>query len=316
MHFGTTKALIAVVVAVLTFQHSAVLGEVHVSFLNDTSALNDTVGILTHSGCGEEAARVFCRIVDSYYAKGLVLDLSKFPERRGGFYSFPTMKSLLAALPHRLCDTDHPWDINCFDTVIVLASDKLSAGLQPDENYGPFMVSKILTNGEEAITFTATAREAFELINSQWYRDWTDTVIPSGMQDTRICLTAELFRWHLLPKSTTDGTMEENVWAALRSDWRRAALRFPQGFQVVLTHKGDLQFHSICTHHAGLLLSRGKGYAYLEKAGGKGPFVRLDFDDRDELMPWMSGVFGERERESGGLFVTFNDTDIVRLDSK
>jgi hypothetical protein len=310
------KAVVAGILAGVVLVQTAEAGRIRISFLNDAASLEESVGVLTNSGCGPVATAVFRRVVERYYGESFQLDRSKFPELKGGFYSFSTMSDVVKALPHRLCDTEHSWDFNCFDAAILLADGQLQIGLRPDDNFGPFMVSMAMTNGEEAITFAATARDAFSRITAQWYRDATDSIIPKTMQDARICLTAELFRWQLLPMSTTNSTVEKDVWAALRSDWRRAAIRFPERFQVVLYHKADLQAHTICTHHAGLLVRRGKGYAYFEKAGGKGPFVRLDSDDRAELIPWMSRVFDEREHQNAALFVTFNDTDIVRLDSK
>jgi hypothetical protein len=316
MHSRTTKALLAVIAAVLVSRQSTEAGTIRLSFMNDVASLEETVGILTNNGCGREATAIFRRVVERYYAEGFQLDRSKFPALKSGSYFFPTMSDVVKALPHRLCETAHSWDFNCFDTVIVLADGKLRIGIRPDENFGPFMVSMTMTNGEDAITFAATARDAFSRISAQWYRDATDSIIPKTMQDARIGLTAEFFRWHLLPMSTTNTTVEKDVWAALRSDWRRAAVGFPEGFQVVLYHKANLQAHTICTHHTGLLLRRGKSYTYLEKAGGKGPFVRLDFNDRPDLIPWMSGVFTDREHQIEELFVTFNDTEIVKLDSE
>lgn len=307
-----TKTFFAIAITAFIFSFPVIAGTVRVSFLNDTSSLNDTISILTNNGCSQEATSVFRRFVERYYAEGFQLDRSKFPELQGDSYSFSTMSNVVKALPHRLRDTDHSWDVNCFDTAILLANGQLQIGLGPDENFGPFMVSVTMTNGEEGITLAATARDAF----SQMYRDATDGMIPEAMQDARIGLTAEFFRWHLLPRSTTNATAERDVWTALRSDWRRAAVKFPERFQVVLYHKANLRAQNICTSHAGLLLRREKGYTYLEKAGGKGPFVRLDFDERADLVPWMSAVFDERAKQNAALFVTFNDTDIVRLDSK
>ncbi len=312
----TVQALFTVIFAGLVFMRSSDAGTVRVSFINNAASLDETVGILTNDGSDREATAVFRRIVEHYYAEGFQLDRSKFPELKGGFYSFSKMSDVVKALPHRLCDTEHSWDFDCFDTTILLADSKLQIGIRPDENFGPFMVSVSMTNGEEAITFAATARDAFCRINAQWYRDATDSLIPSGRQDDRIGLTAELFRWHLLPVSTTDATVKKDVWAALRSDWRRAGVKFPEGFQVLLFHKADLQARTICTHHTGLLLRRGQGYVYLEKAGGKGPFVRLDFEEKTDLLPWLSAEFDEREHRNASLFVTFNDTDIVSINGK
>jgi len=91
-------------------------------------------------------------------------------------------------------------------------------------------------------------------------------------------------------------------------------MRSPENFQCVPYHWAHLQAHTICTHHTGLLLRRKTGYTHLQKAGGRGPFVRFDFEDKSDLLPWMAGVFNEREHRNAQLFVTFNDTDIVKLD--
>src|SRR5258706_180489 len=195
MHSVTANVLFVLTVAALEFMQTAEAGTVRVSFLNNAASLEETIGILTNNGCGQEVTSVFRRVVDSYYAEGFQLDRSKFPESQRGVYSFPTMSDVVKALPHRLCDTEHSWDCNCFDTVILVADGNLQIGLRPDENFGPFMISTQMTNGEEVITFAATARDAFSRITAQWYRDATDSIIPKAMQDSRIGLTAELFRW-------------------------------------------------------------------------------------------------------------------------
>jgi hypothetical protein len=196
MHTRTAEAFFAVVFAGLLLTQSSEAGTVRVSFINDAASLEETIGILTNNGCGPEATAGFRRVVESYYAEGFQLDRSKFPELKGGFYSFSKMSDVVKALPHRLCDTEHSWGFNCFDTTILLADSKLQIGIRPDENFGPFMVSMSMTNGEEAITFAATARDAFCRINAQWYRDATDSIIPSSRQDDRIGLTAFVTHVH------------------------------------------------------------------------------------------------------------------------
>lgn len=190
MHFHASKASFIMVVAAFVVALPARAGAVRVSFLNDADSCTETIGALTNVGCGQEATSVFRRVVENYYEGGFNLDLSKFPKSQSGFYVFPTMTDVVKALPHRLCDTEHSWDFNCCDAVIVLAHGKLQIGLRPDDNFGPFMVSTMLTKGDEAITFAATARDAFSLIYAQWYRDTTESIIPKTMQDARIGLTA------------------------------------------------------------------------------------------------------------------------------
>jgi hypothetical protein len=119
-----------------------------------------------------------------------------------------------------------------------------------------------------------------------------------------------------LPSSTTSETVQKEVWAALRSDWRRTTLEFPTNCQVVLNHMADVASHMVGTPHAALLFPHDAGYTYLEKAGGPGPFVRLDFKDKSDLNLWMSAGFSgsfDSPRTNLFQFVTFNDTDIVSV---
>jgi hypothetical protein len=252
------------------------------SFLNDPGSLTDTVEFLNHHGC-EHPTSTFRTVVESYYAEDFLLDRSKFPKANNGFYTFDTMSNLVHALPHPLCNTKHSWALNCYDTAILLAGSKLRIGLRPDDNYGPFIVSQQLTNETEAVRFVATPRDAFSLSYAEWYRDQTDSVFPTVSKDARTCLVAEIFSWHILPLSTTSETVQKEVWAALRSNWRRTKTEFPDNCQVVLFHVASIESHMVGTPHAALLFSHNGGYTYLEKAGGPGPFVRLDFKNKSDL---------------------------------
>jgi len=82
-----------------------------------------------------------------------------------------------------------------------------------------------------------------------------------------------------------------------------------------LCHEVNFPKRWFVTVHAGLLFPRERGYTYIEKSGGSGPFVRLDFDDRAAMLTWLAGMF--RGAEKLGYthhFATFNDTKIERLE--
>jgi hypothetical protein len=303
--------MVAVAIATLL---SAEAGQVRMSFLNDPASLKETVEFLNHHGCEQQTSR-FRSVVESYYAEDFPLDRSKFPKATDGIYTFDTMSNVVRALPHPLCETKHSWGFNCYDTMILLAGSKLRIGLRPDENYGPFLVSEQVTNGDEVLRHAATPRDAFSLSYAEWYRNQTESVFPGTLRDPRTCLVAEIFRWHMLPLSTTSATVQKEVWTALRSDWRRTKMEFPDNCQVVLFHVATVESHMVGTPHAALLFPHDAGYTYLEKAGGPGPFVRLDFKDKSDLNLWMSGgtTLSETQRTSVFQFVTFNDTDIVSV---
>ncbi len=303
------------VAVVLLCRVSLATAAVRASFLTESAAVRDTMDVLRSSGCTQDGTGAFQRAVDRYSSTTFDFDFSKFPKPRDGIYSFESAFGLVAALPHQLCETRHAYEFNCFDTIVALAGKVLRTSLRPNDIAGPFLVPYTPTNGSFTILPRATARDAFTLAYPPWYRDVTETALPESMRDARISLTAALFRCHMLPQSGTEETLRDGVLSALRSSWKQQDMKFPARFEVVLCHEVSLPQRWFVTAHAGLLFRRGRGYTYVEKSGGSGPFVRLDFDDKADLLTWLSGMFRGAERLGyTHHFVTFNDTKIGRLE--
>lgn len=308
------RAFCLVVLTLLILPPPLAAGTVRVAFLTEAAPLRDTLDLLRRSGCSPDGVSAFQRAVGRYAASELNLDLKRFPPAHDGFYSFGSASNLVAALPHPLCDTDHPYEFNCFDTVTALAGRLLRTKTRPDDLVGPFLVPYTPTNGSFTILPKATARDAFTQAYPAWYREVTETALPEAVREARISLTAALFRCHLLPQSTTEESLSARVLDALRGSWRQQELRFPSRFQVVLCHEVMLPQRWFVTAHAGLLFPRHHGWTYLEKSGGSGPFVRLDLEDRAELLVWLAAIFrgGERLGYTHHL-ATFGDRKIEFL---
>ncbi len=307
----TTQGLIAVVLLLPLLSRA---GTVRVSFLDDKTVLRKTLEILRSSGCTQNAIVGFQRAVERYHANSFEFDSTKFPPCRDGFYSFESASRLAAALPRQqLCETPHAYELNCFDAVIGLAADRLWTRHQPDEIFGPILVSHTTTNGAFVILPVATARDAFELVYPAWYREVTEGAFPKSMHDARVALTAALFRWHVLPLSTTEQGLGEDLFQTLRASWRRQDIKFPRKFEVVLCHEVHFPERRFATSHAGLLFPREKGCTYIEKSGGRGPFVRLDFDERADLLTWLAEMFRADKFGYTHHFATFNDARIQML---
>ena len=299
----------------LGFRPSAVAAPVRVSFLTEPAALQEALTVLQSGGCESEALDIFQRAVERYTSSPFEIDLSRFPKPRDGFYTFNSASAAVAALPHPLCDTAHPYEFNCFDTVIALVGDALLTSVRPDDLASPFWVPFARTNGSFTILPRATAREAFELAYPDWYRAAADKSLPKSRDELRIALTAVLFRCHLLPQSATETGLKNAVMAALRASWERDKVVFPHQCEVVLAHQVSFRQRWFVTVHAGLLISRKDGFTYVEKAGGSGPFVRLDFKERIDLRIWLGGMFRGAERQGyTHHFATFNDTGIEILE--
>jgi hypothetical protein len=310
-----TKTLRTIVAGLLLLPLTATAEPIRVSFLSESGALRDTLAVLTNAGCTKEAMVRFKVAVESYHAMPFAFDFTKFPQSRGGFYQFESASRLVAALPHQLCDTEHDYDFNCFDTLITILGDGLRTRLRPDEIFGPTLVPHTATNGAFMILPTATARDAFTVAYTEWYRDATKDAFPQSMSDSRISLTAALFRSHVLPMSTSERKLEDGVLEVLRANWKRQDMTFPKGVEVVLCHQVHFPQFWFVTAHVGLLVSRNKGYTYVEKSGGRGPFVRLDFEERRDLLAWLSGMFrGASKFGYTHHFATFNDAKIQKLE--
>ncbi len=214
-------------------------------------------------------------------------------------------------IPHRLWNIPHVFEFNFFDTVILLADGQLRTGLHPDDHPGEFLAGVTTTNDYTFYTRATTAREAFDFSYPAWYRDASDGYIPLSMTDTRICLTAAFYYFHRLSPSTTDQDVGNQVMNVLHASWKNQDIKFPSRFQIVLCHQVGLANHSFVTSHAGILFPVGKGYIYIEKSGASGPFVRLDFGDRTDLMAWLTWNFDKTMGDR--FFVTFNDSKIEML---
>lgn len=307
--------LVCIALFLLVLRPPLAAATVRASFLTDNAALRDTLDVLRSAGCTPEATRTFQQAAERYAATEFHFDFSKFPKLHDGFFDFDSATGLVAALPHHLSDTQHPYDFNCFDTVVALAGDSLRTSVRPDELAGTYLVPYTPTNGSFTILPRATARDAFALVYPAWYRDATEGALPEAMRDARISLTAALVRCHMLPQSTTEEQLAYGVMASLKTEWKRQDMKFPARFEVVLCHQVSLPQRWFVTVHAGVLFPRQRGYTYIEKGGGRGPFLRLDFDDRAALLTWFAGMIRGSERLGyTHHFATFNDTKIEMIE--
>jgi hypothetical protein len=303
-------SFVAILLACVSFEAEAI----RISFLNESQALDSTVKFLKDSGCRGDAAAAFRRAVERYNSVPLELDLRKFPSASNGFYSFQSSTQILAALPHNLRETPHAWELNCYDAVIIVAAGQLRSRLGPDDIFGLSLSPQVGTNGEWMIQPTATARDAFTWSVPLWYAAASADFFPRSEQDARVNLVAALYGWYWLPSATDDGNLGEKVMETLRAAWKRQAIEFPSNCEVVLCHEVHVKQRTFGTVHAGLLFATNGGYTYLEKDSGCGPFVRLDFEARAELLLWLAGKPDKPHgKEPARFFATFNDTKLEEL---
>ena len=293
---------------------------VRISLLNEGTALGSTISFLKNRGCSNDGLLAFEKAVNYYNFLPLELDRSKFPRPENGFYTFQSVTQLLAALPHKLCETKHPFQLNCYDTVIFLADGQLTSGIGPGDVFGCSVAPQTATNWEVMLSPVATAEDAYDWSWPQSYQQLIESFIPAGSLKSRINLLAALYSFQPLPiRRTPQDSQAQTVLETLRFNWNRQSIRFPRKCVVVLCHdvmadKSNPDKFNIFTVHAGLLFNRSDGFTYIEKNGGFGPFVRLDFGSKSDLLRWLSGNQYHGDPPENGkhfrTFVTFNQNEI------
>lgn len=286
-------------------------GSIKVSFFDNEDTIVQTSEILRGDGCKADAISRFRRAVARYKSQPPGFDVKNFPREENGFFTFDSASNLVAALPQPLSKALHPFELTCFDLVILLTEGLTPVRNGPDELAGPFLAAWTSTNGETYPRLAATARDAFAVSCPSWYVDATQDVMGTSQREARMCLMAGFFCFHVLPNSTSDAELPSTLLKVLRGSWARQGLRFPTNVDMVLYHQASLPDKMVLTSHAGLLLHRHSGYTYLEKTGGCGPFVRVDFGDLKDLTIWFGATLdGGTEPSTHPYFVTFNDREI------
>jgi hypothetical protein len=287
------------------------MGPVRVSFLQDSNALKETVGFLKLRGCAAENCNVLTTAVKEYGP--FDYDLTGFPPSTNGTYTFASMSNFVSALPRPFDYSRHAWGLTCYDTVVLLANQELRMAQGPDQRLGTFFAPARTTNDSYSISPVSTPREAFLLSCPIWDRQLIDPVLPEAVREARVCLMAAFYRFYRLPNTATLKTIPRDVLGGLRAAWKEEGLAFPKTFKIVLCHAADPPQGWFFTYHAGLLFNRkDTGYTYLEKSGGAGPFVRIDFESERDLMIYLRSA----ARGTGGRhFVSLNDEEFQELDS-
>lgn len=287
---------------------------IKISFLDNEEAIEQTTKFLLSNGCDLEAVSSFQRVVDWYNATPTDLNLKKFPPRVDGFYSFQSISNLIEDLPHPLIYTLHQSELNCFDTLILLAGNLIQTTLKPDDISGPFLPPLTTTNNDVVLRVAATPKDAFTIVCPAWWLEASKSIFSVSIQDKRICLMAAFDFFHFLPSCTTREDLASKLLKTLQVSWKSQGIVFPTNLAVVFFHSVALNEHNSTTSHAGLLFRNNDRFVYIEKAGSSGPYVRLDFTEKKDLFIWYKAAIKPTADQGNLSFATFNDKTIENLD--
>lgn len=290
--------------------------DVRVSFLDDEPQRVKALEFLSSQGFSQKAIGHLRSAMRSYYSEPFQMSMSNFPPRVNGTYSFRSGEELVASLPHKLCEAKHEYQINCFDTALILAEQDMRTDLRLMDQGHVLLAPWNSGRGSPQPIPAACAYDAFRWSYPEWYV--TGVVHAVGMEwdEKRICLTVGLYSFKVLPWATQESGLEDAVLAALRAQWNAQGYHFPKNYEVVLGHNLDMSMKRglFLTEHAGLLFHDKSGFTYFEKAGGLGPFVMLNFKDMTDLVAWYEGTVSDgRKWGYTHHFMTCNDKRITQL---
>jgi hypothetical protein len=283
---------------------------IRVSFLNDEASLDNSLRMLKTNGCTQTACDAFAKSVRHYYNSPFRLQLSAFPQPTNGFYSFDSAVAFTRALPHRLNDTQHPFDVNCF--FVVLALSKLNTSVRLDDSGHPLLAFVNVDGFNWRACPVATPRDAFSASYGPAYPGHVEKISGLRMTEAQMCLDACLHTVNVLPHGTKEDDLPKTILTLFKSRWAQQQIQFPQDTSVTMFHSVDLSksFH-VVTDHAGLLIPTPGGYTYFEKAGGAGPFLRLDISEISDLITYNKSFITDQSRgDMTHYLMTVNDQEV------
>lgn len=246
---------------------------VRISFLDAAGPVSNTLEELQGLGCSPEQLEVFRRAVATYYSGGFEPPLIDRAAILGGWVEYESCIDFVRSMTNRFCDMNRFFEINCFDTALGLVASKMSVDLSSVARY---------IGANSVWPYPA------------WYTNYVTQATGLVWNEQHQTLSRVLHARHLLPSMGPDGvefSVEEKLMRTLGARWGDAGVVFPSNVELVLFHRVSTNHAVMVTDHAGLLwVNRHGGITYLEKAGGSGPFVRIDMEDTGELIDYFSSM--------------------------
>ena len=262
---------------------------VRVSFLDTRAAREDTLRAFARAGCAPENIAALRNAMLHYYRTPLALDTSAFPPARGGFFEFDAIGDFISALgTNQLSFLDHGFELNCFHSALLLAAPDMDITADLQTRGEPYLAIQVSDNFNEWVLPVTSLGDVYAIAHPDNYESALGEICGLDISEKHKTLLAAFYQFHPLPLGTSSNTIAAETQAAFQRHLARCGLRFPSAVSLVLLHRARSDYHLAVTDHMGVLLKHKTGYLYLEKAGGKGPFLRLDVQDPADIAAYLS----------------------------
>lgn len=279
--------------------------EIRISLLDDENVLNETATLLRENGCSDASVEGFKKAV--HYHKTDAFDSSKLPRPVAGFYTFKNVTELNHAIPdpflkeqsQKIKDGRSVTDLNhnslvCLDLVILLLKDTGAKAPRLKEDFASkhFAQERTIENSDPI------AFHIEPITNADFYKDGSNLLYPvsvytfiTGLNRTtnEVDLAISLKGERQLPGKfeDTDAAIQKlfTDWTQLQA---RDGLQFPEKLKVVFCGYIPMKYRCWAVDHIAVCFEHGGKLIYLEKNGSRGPFLRADFNNEDELSAFVA----------------------------
>jgi hypothetical protein len=262
---------------------------VRVSFLDDETAREETLHAFAEAGCVPDNLHALRKAILHYYQTPLALDPAAFPSPRNGFYEFASIGDFVSTLgTNQLSFIDHAFELNCFNTALLLVEPEMRVTADLQARNGPFLAVQVTTNYNEWLEPVASLGDVYAIAHPPRVEPFMKKIAGIGYSEKHKTLEAALYQYQTLPLGTSADTISVETHEALRRHWKRCGIQFPAKISLVMLHRASKNYHLVVTDHMGVLLQRKDGYLYFEKTGGRGPFLRIDAQDPADIVAYFS----------------------------
>lgn len=271
------------------FTMPSLASSIQVSFLDNDNTRESTLGVLQQAGCPASEVDVLRRAIIHYYNTPFNYDTSTFPIRRDGFYTFTSATDFVAALStNRLSAVDHMFEYNCLDAALLAAGHKMEITAEFTATGSPYLTVNTKTNGAEWLVPVASLQDAYNTIYPEWYQSFRTSISGQDQPQKYKTIAASLYQYQTLPLGTDEEHMRDELHQILQKHWSRCGVHFPNNVSMIMLHRARTDCHLAVTDHFGVLVKTQDGYMYLEKTGGRGPFLRIDISDIEDIALYYS----------------------------
>lgn len=282
---------------------------IRVSFLQAAAVRADTVQILRQAGCSTNGLAMFERVLDDVSRQQMQLRTDRFPQQTDGYCRFDSGEHFPDALreyPFAMLDED---GINCIAFVAKLAKPLGFRCTPPPAQEGDTVLGAVWTEYETITTneFPSVAAALFAAYPDD-YRYLVEKQVGPVWDDEHIATCAPFSIFHPIRHTNRTEITAQSLMEDLANAWTVRGIRFPRDTVVVTLNVGYLNDRLMRTIHMGLAVPRGNGFMYLEKAGYRGPFIRIDLQNLADL----AGYYGTHAaylvgRDDVVVFMAAND---------